>query len=81
MNRPIRRLAPLLAACSLAACAVGPNTSYVAALSAPTDAQVLASSTRRATPSRPFWPTACGNGALRWPPDRRRPEGIPCGIG
>jgi hypothetical protein len=42
MNRPIRLLAPLLAACSLAACAVGPNTSYVAALSAPTDAQVLA---------------------------------------
>jgi hypothetical protein len=33
---------PLLVACSLAACAIGPNTSYVAALSAPTDATVIA---------------------------------------
>ena len=33
---------PLLAACCLTACAVGPNTSYVTALSAPTDAVVIA---------------------------------------
>ena len=35
-------LASLLAACGLAACAVGPDTSYVASLSAPTDAMVIA---------------------------------------
>ena len=36
------RLAPLLAVCSVAACAVGPDTSYVSSLSAPTDATVIA---------------------------------------
>ena len=36
------RLAPLLAAYGLAACAIGPNTSYVSSLSAPTDATVIA---------------------------------------
>ena len=36
------RLLPLLAACGLAACAAGPDTSYVASLSAPTDATVIA---------------------------------------
>jgi hypothetical protein len=35
---------PLFTVCGLAACAVGPNTSYVAALSAPTDATVIAAS-------------------------------------
>ena len=39
---PCLRPVPLLAACSLAACAVGPNTSYVSALAAPTDATVIA---------------------------------------
>jgi len=39
---PYLRLAPLVVVCGLAACAVGPNTSYVAALSAPTDAAVIA---------------------------------------
>lgn len=33
---------PLFTVCGLAACAVGPNTSYVASLSAPTDAKVIA---------------------------------------
>lgn len=36
------RLLPLLAACGLAACATGSDTSYVASLSAPTDATVIA---------------------------------------
>ena len=36
------RLAPLLAVCSVAACAVSPDTSYVSSLSAPTDATVIA---------------------------------------
>ena len=45
MTRHRRLLAPLLTASGLAACAVvGPNTSYVASLPAPTDAQVLAGS-------------------------------------
>jgi hypothetical protein len=39
---PCLRPVSLLAACSLAACAVGPNTSYVSALAAPTDATVIA---------------------------------------
>ena len=40
---PALRLAPLLVVCGLAACSVGPNTSYVAPLPAPTDAAVIAS--------------------------------------
>jgi len=36
------RLLPLLAACGLAACAAGSDTSYVGSLSAPTDATVIA---------------------------------------
>ncbi|MEA2736991.1 MAG: type secretion system protein TrbH [Acetobacteraceae bacterium] len=39
---PCLRPVPLLAVCSLAACAVGPDTSYVSAISAPTDATVIA---------------------------------------
>jgi hypothetical protein len=41
MNR-VLRLLPLAAACALAACAVGPDSSYVTSLSAPTDAAVIA---------------------------------------
>jgi hypothetical protein len=37
------RLLPLAVACAVSACAVGPDTSYVASLSAPTDATVIAS--------------------------------------
>ena len=37
------RVAALMAACSLGACAVGPDNSYVASLPAATDAAVLAS--------------------------------------
>lgn len=40
---PYLRLASILAACSVAACAVGPNTSYVGPFTAPTDAAVIAS--------------------------------------
>lgn len=40
--RAVLRLAPLLMACGLAACAVGPDTSYVSSLSAPADASVIA---------------------------------------
>ena len=36
------RLLPLLAACGLAACSTGSDTSYVASLSAPSDARVIA---------------------------------------
>jgi hypothetical protein len=36
------RLLPLVAACALSACAIGPDTSYVAPLPAPTDAAVIA---------------------------------------
>lgn len=36
------RLLPLATACALSACAVGPDTSYVTSLSAPTDAAVIA---------------------------------------
>jgi hypothetical protein len=36
------RLLPLVAACALTACAVGPDTSYVTALAAPTDASIIA---------------------------------------
>ena len=36
------RCLPLLAACGLAACAIGRDTSYVAPLSAPADAKVIA---------------------------------------
>ena len=36
------RLAPLVIVCGLAACAVGPNTSYVDVLAAPADATVIA---------------------------------------
>lgn len=39
---PGLRSLPLAASCVLAACAVGPNTSYVTSLSAPTDATVIA---------------------------------------
>ena len=39
---PGGRLLPLLAACALAACAVGPDMSYVAPLPAPKDAAVIA---------------------------------------
>lgn len=39
---PHLRAAQLLAVCSLAACAVGPNTSYVSSLSGPADATVIA---------------------------------------
>ena len=35
-------LAPLLAALGLVACAVGPDTSYVSSLTAPTDATIIA---------------------------------------
>lgn len=42
MIRPWRTALPLLAAASLSACAVGPNTSYVAPLQQSADAQVLA---------------------------------------
>jgi hypothetical protein len=41
VNRP-RHVAALLAACCLAACAPGPNTSYVSSLSDPADATVIA---------------------------------------
>lgn len=41
MSRRLR-LVPLAAVCGLAACAVGPNTSYVDSLSAPADATVIA---------------------------------------
>jgi hypothetical protein len=37
-----RSLMPLLAVCGLAGCAVGSNTSYVASVSAPADAAVIA---------------------------------------
>ncbi len=40
--RAALRLAPLLMACGLAACAVGSDTSYVSSLSAPADASVIA---------------------------------------
>ena len=40
--RAALRLATLLMACGLAACAVGPDTSYVSSLSAPADASVIA---------------------------------------
>ncbi len=40
--RMCRRFASFLAVSGLAACAVGPDTSYVAPLSAPTDATVIA---------------------------------------
>lgn len=36
------QLLPLATACALSACAVGPDTSYVTSLSAPTDAAVIA---------------------------------------
>jgi hypothetical protein len=39
---PAFRLLPLAAACVLSACAVGPDTSYVASLSTSTDAAVIA---------------------------------------
>jgi hypothetical protein len=39
---PGRRLLPMAAAFALAACAVGPDTSYVTSLSAPTDATIIA---------------------------------------
>lgn len=39
---PRFHVAPLLAVCGLAACAVGPDTSYVASLPAPADAAVIA---------------------------------------
>lgn len=40
--RAVRQVLLLVATCGLAACEVGPDTSYVAALSAPTDARVIA---------------------------------------
>lgn len=42
MIRPVRVLAPLLLASGLAACAGNPATSYVAPLTGPTDAQIIA---------------------------------------
>ena len=39
---PGLRLLPLAASCALAACAVGPDTSYVTSLTGPTDATVVA---------------------------------------
>jgi hypothetical protein len=36
------RLLPVLAVCGLAGCAIGPNTSYVSSVLAPTDATVIA---------------------------------------
>ena len=41
MSRGLRLL-PIAAACALSACAVGPDSSYVTSLSAPTDAAVIA---------------------------------------
>src|SRR5580700_1693231 len=42
MSRPRRFALPVLAAASLASCAVGPDSSYVGDLSAPGDAGILA---------------------------------------
>lgn len=42
MIRPVRVLAPLILAGSLAACAGSPSSSYVAPLAGPTDAQIIA---------------------------------------
>jgi hypothetical protein len=42
MSRPMRLALPLLAAASLASCAIGPDSSYVGELSAPGDARILA---------------------------------------
>ena len=42
MSRPVRLALPLLAAASLASCAIGPDNSYVGELSAPGDARILA---------------------------------------
>jgi hypothetical protein len=42
MSRPVRLALPVLAAASLASCAIGPDSSYVGDLSAPGDARILA---------------------------------------
>ena len=42
MMHRLHRILPFLAVAALSACAVGPNTSYVAPLRQPADAQVLA---------------------------------------
>jgi hypothetical protein len=42
MSRAVRLALPLLAAASLASCAIGPDSSYVGELSAPSDARILA---------------------------------------
>lgn len=42
MSRALRHALPLLAAASLASCAIGPDSSYVGELAAPGDARILA---------------------------------------